>query len=261
VAVRRRAKAAGVRWLRWVNSECLLSCRGDGAPWNANDDSQAPAVRECLCDWSLAFCGAPDEGVGNPVSSVQLGRKEVVVTDVPRLGSLAAGGVGLGILTGTLAQWMSDSYGEDETSPLRVTAHATIPFLVLASTLTDHRGANAAMMFRGGFLGAHFVHMRQIARLVCAHGADERLIRVELAGGTLLYTIILLQTVLLTRQAQERVGIDKARRLSRKIDTRLLGVYCLATTSGLVRYRRPLPVYVTLAALLATALTSRKRRH
>jgi len=57
-----------------------------------------------------------------------LGRKEVVVTDAPRRGGLAAGGVGLGILTGTLAQSLSDSYGEDESSPLRVTAHATIPF-------------------------------------------------------------------------------------------------------------------------------------
>ena len=222
---------------------------------------RSSAVRECLCDWSLASCRAPDEGVGNPVSSVQLGRKEDVVTDAPRPGGLAAGGVGLGILTGTLAQSLSDSYGGDETSPLRVTAHATIPFLVLASTLTDQRGANAALIFRGGFLGAHFVHMRQIARLVCAHGTNERLIRVELAGGTLLYTIVLVQTVLLTRQAQERVGIDKARHLSRQIDTRLLGVYCLATTSGLVRYRRPLPVYATLAALLASALASRKRRH
>ena len=94
-----------------------------------------------------------------------------------------------------------------------------------------------------------------------AHGTDERLIRVELTGGTLLYTMVALQTVLLTRQAQAKVGIPKATRLTRQIDTRLLQVYCLATTSGLVRYRRPLPVYATLAALLAGALTSRKRRH
>lgn len=192
------------------------------------------------------------------MSSVELDGKEAAVTDAPRLGGLGAGGAGLGILAGTLARSLSGSYGEDESSPLRVTAHATIPFLVLASTLTDHPGANAAEMFRGGFLGTHLVHMRQIVRLVRARGTDERLIRVELAGGTLLYTMIALQTVLLTRQAQERVGADKARRLIRRIDTRLLGVYCLATTSGLVRYRRPQPVYGALAVLLASALASRK---
>lgn len=95
-----------------------------------------------------------------------MGRKEVVVTDVPRLGGWAAAGLGLGIIAGTLAESLSDSYGEDESSPLRVTAHATIPFLALASSLTDRGSANAAVAFRGGFLGAHLVHMRQIARLV-----------------------------------------------------------------------------------------------
>ncbi len=193
------------------------------------------------------------------MSGVQVGRKDVVVTDVPRLGGLAAAGVGLGILAGTLAQSLSDGYGEDESSPLRVTAHATVPFLVLASTLSDRGGANAAVAFRGGFLGAHLVHMRQIARLVRAHGTHERLIRVELAGGTMLYAMVALQTVLLTRQAQAKVGLRKATHLTRRIDTRLLGVYCLATISGLVRHRRPLPVYAALAALLTGALTSRKR--
>jgi hypothetical protein len=198
---------------------------------------------------------------GATLSGVQVDREDVVVTDVPRLGGLAAAGVGLGIATGTLAQSLSGSYGEDESSPLRVTAHATVPFLVLASTLSDHGNANAAVAFRGGFLGAHLVHMRQIARLVHAHGTDERLIRVELAGGTLLYAMVAAQTALLTRQAQAKVGLRNATRLTRRIDTRLLGVYCLATTSGLVRHRRPLPVYATLAALLAGALTSRKRGH
>ena len=195
------------------------------------------------------------------MSGVQVGTHDVVVADVPRLGGLAAAGIGLGIVAGTLAQSLSDSYGEDESSPLRVTAHATVPFLVLASTLSDRGSANAAMAFRGGFLGAHLVHMRQIARLVRAHGTHERLIRVELAGGTLLYGMVVLQTVLLTRQAQAKVGLRKATRLRRRIDTRLLGAYCLATISGLVRHRRPLPVYAILAALLAGALTSRKRCH
>jgi hypothetical protein len=195
------------------------------------------------------------------MSGIQVGTRDVVVTDVPRLGGLAAAGIGLGIVAGRLAQSLSDNYGEDESSPLRVTAHATVPFLVLASTLSDRGGANAAVVFRGGFLGAHLVHMRQIARLVRAHGTHERLIRVELAGGTLLYGTVALQTVLLTRQAQAKVGLRKATRLTRLIDTRLLGVYCLATISGLVRHRRPLPVYAILAALLAGALTSRKRCH
>jgi hypothetical protein len=36
-------------------------------------------------------------------------------------------------------------------------------------------------------------------------------------------------------------------------------VYCLAVGSGLMRYRRPLPIYAGLATLLATGLASRKR--
>ena len=195
------------------------------------------------------------------MSGVQVGTKDVDVADLPRLGGLAPAGVGFGILAGTLAQSLSDRYGEDESSPLRVTAHATVPFLVLASTLTDRGAAHAAVAFRGGFLGAHLVHMRQVARLVRAHGTRERLIRVELAGGSVLYGMVALQAMLLTRPTQAKVGLGNATRLSRRIDTRLLGVYCLATTSGLVRHRRPLPVYAILAALLAGALTSRKRCH
>jgi hypothetical protein len=193
------------------------------------------------------------------MSGMDMGTKEAAVTDVPRLGGMAAAGVGLGIVAGTLAQSLSDSYGEEESSPLRVTAHATVPFLVIASMLADRGGANAAVAFRGGFLGAHLVHIRQIARLVRAHGTDEWLIRAELAGGTPLYAMVALQALLLTRQAQTMVGPRKATRLTRRIDTRLLSVYCLATMSGLVRHRRPLPVYAILAALLGGALTSRKR--
>jgi hypothetical protein len=199
--------------------------------------------------------------MGNDVSDVDVGATGVSVADASRLGGVAAAGVALGIVAGKLAQSLSDSYGEDGSGPLRVTAHATVPFLVLASTLTDRGRADAAMAFRGGFLGAHLVHMRQIAQLVRAHGTRERLIQVELAGGTLLYAAIALQAVLLTRQAQARVGLHKATRLTRQIDTRLLGVYCLAATSGLVRHRRPLPVYASLAGLLTGALTSRRQCH
>jgi hypothetical protein len=194
------------------------------------------------------------------MSGAQVGTKDIAVTDVPRLGGVAVAGACLGIVAGALAQSLSASYGEEESSPLRVTAHATVPFLVLASTLTDRGSANAAVAFRGGFLGAHLVHMGQIARLVRAHGTHERLIQVELAGGTLLYAVVALQAVLLTRRAQARIGLRGATRLTRLIDTRLLLVYCLAATSGLVRHRRPLPVYASLAVLLAGALTSRKRR-
>ncbi len=102
--------------------------------------------------------------------------------------------------------------------------------------------------------------MRQIARLVSAHGTGERLIQVELTGGTLLYAMVALQTVLLTRRAQENLGGRRATRLIRKIDTGLLRVYCVASISGLVRYRRPLPVYASLATLLVGSLTSRRRR-
>jgi hypothetical protein len=192
------------------------------------------------------------------MSGVQANAKDIVVTDTPRLRGLAATGVALGIVAGTLSQSLSDSYGEEESSPLRVTAHATVPFLILASTLTDRGSAKAAVAFRSGFLGAHLVHMRQIARLVHAHDTHERLIRAELTGGTLLYGMIALQTALLTRRAQAKVGVGNATRLTRRIDTQLLHVYCLATLSGLVRHRRPLPVYAILAALLAGTLTSRK---
>jgi hypothetical protein len=159
-----------------------------------------------------------------------------------------------------LAQSMSDSYGEDESSALRITAHATIPFMVAASVLTDRVGPGAAVLFRGGFLGAHLVHMRLIARLVRDHGS-ERLVRVELAGGTPLYGLIALQTTLLIRAAQARAGVQKAERLTRRIDTQLLRVYCVAVTSGLLRHRRPLPVYASLPTLLAGGLSSRRRHH
>ena len=195
------------------------------------------------------------------MKGVQAGGPEVAVAEPPRLGGRAAAGIGLGIVAGRFAQSLTDSYGEDESSPLRVTAHATVPFLVLASMLTDRGGADVAVAFRGGFLGAHFVHMRQIARLVRAHGTGEWLIRVELTGGSLLYAMVALQTVLLTRQMQAWVGIRTATRLSRRIDTGLLGVYFLASLSGLVRYRRPLPVYAALTALLVGSLTSRMRCH
>ena len=187
-------------------------------------------------------------------------KDEPAFKEAPGLGVLAAAGVGFGIVAGALAQSRSDSYGEDESSPLRVTAHATVPFLVLASTLADRGGTSAAVAFRGGFIGAHLVHMRQIARLVSAHGTGERLIQVELTGGTLLYAMVALQTVLLTRRAQENLGGRRATRLIRKIDTGLLRVYCVASISGLVRYRRPLPVYASLATLLVGSLTSRRRR-
>jgi hypothetical protein len=172
---------------------------------------------------------------------------------------LAAAGVGAGVIAGALAQSLSTAYGEDESSPLRATAHATLPFLVAASTLTDRVSANAAVAFRGGFLGAHLVHIRTIARLVRTHGTHERLIRVELAGGTLLYAMVALQAALLTRPAQAKVGPTRATGLTRRIDTQLLRVYCIATASGLARHRRPVRVYAGLATLLAGGLRSRKR--
>jgi hypothetical protein len=173
-----------------------------------------------------------------------------------RLGPAA--GVGVGILAGALAQSQSDSYGEDESGALRITAHATIPFMVAASVLTDRFGPAAAGVFRGGFLGSHLVHMRLIARLARDHGS-ERLVRAELSGGTPLYGLVALQTSLLTRAVRTRVGAQQAERLTRRIDTQLLRVYCVALASGLLRHRRPLPVYASLATLLAGGLSSRRR--
>jgi hypothetical protein len=173
---------------------------------------------------------------------------------------LATAGVGVGIAAGALAHSLSYSHGEEESSALRVTAHVTIPFLVAASVVTDRLGPDTAGVFRGGFLGAHLVHIAQIARLVRDH-RSERLVRAELGGGTPLYGLVVLQAVLLTRPAQAKVGARKAERLTRRIDTQLLRVYCLATASGLARHRGPLPVYAGLASLLAGGVASRRRSH
>jgi nitrate reductase gamma subunit len=174
--------------------------------------------------------------------------------DAPSQLGRAVVGLGVGVLAGAVARSRSDSYGAHESSVLRVTAHATVPFFVAASMLTDRALPLAAIPFRSGFLGAHLVHMREIARLVRNHGTRELMIRAELAGGAPLYGLVALQAALLTR-----IGSGRATRLTRRIDTQLLHIYCLAIASGLVRYRRPLPVYVGLATLLASGLASRRR--
>jgi hypothetical protein len=185
--------------------------------------------------------------------------EQMAFTDAPgQLGPTVAG-LGVGILAGALARSRSAAYGAQESSALRVTAHATVPFFVAASVLTDRLGPRAAVPFRGGFLGAHIVHIRQIARLLRDHGTGEPMIRAELAGGVPLYGLVALQTALLSGPVQRKVGSVRAERLTRRIDTQLLRVYCLAVASGLLRYRRPLPIYATLVTLLAGGLTSRRR--
>jgi hypothetical protein len=176
-----------------------------------------------------------------------------------QVGLGAAAGLGVGVLAGALAWALSESYGGQESSALRVTAHATVPFLVAASMLTDRAAPRAAVPFRGGFLGAHLVHARLIAQLVRDHGTGEALIRAELAGGVPLYGLVALQAALLSGPVQTRIGSVRAERLTRRLDTQLLRVYCLATAAGLVRYRRPLPVYAGLATLLASGLACRTR--
>jgi hypothetical protein len=168
-------------------------------------------------------------------------------------------GLGVGVLAGALARSRSEDYGEQESSALRVTAHATVPFLVAASTLDDRVGPRAAVPFRGGFLGAHLVHMCQIARLLRDHGIGEPLIRAELAGGVPLYGLVALQAALLSGPVQSRIGSVRSERLTRRIDTQLLRVYGLAIASGLLRYHRPLPIYASLATLLASGQASRRR--
>jgi hypothetical protein len=184
---------------------------------------------------------------------------EMTFTDAPGQLGPAVIGLGAGVLAGALAKSQSESYGAQESSALRVTAHATVPFFVAASMLADRVGPRAAVPFRGGFLGAHLVHMRQIVRLLRDHDTSEPLIRAELAGGVPLYGLVALQAALLSGPAQRRIGSVRAERLTRHIDTQLLRVYCLATASGLLRYRRPLPIYASLATLLASGLASRKR--
>ncbi|HTA06115.1 MAG TPA: hypothetical protein VK774_07110, partial [Solirubrobacteraceae bacterium] len=146
-----------------------------------------------------------------------------------------------------------------ESSELRVTAHATIPFLVAASMLADRGGARVAVPFRAGFIGAHLVHLRQIARLLRVHGVGEPMIRAELTGGVPLYGLIALQAALSGGPLQIRIGRVRAERLTRRIDTQLLRIYCLAVASGLLRYCRPLTVYAGLAMLLASGVASRRR--
>jgi hypothetical protein len=179
--------------------------------------------------------------------------------DAPERLGPAAAGLGLGILAGVLALSQSEGYGEQESDALRATAHATVPFFVAASMLADHADPRAAIPLRGGFLGAHLVHMGQIARLLRDRGTGEAMIRAELAGGVPLYGLVALQAALLTVRVQRRMGPARAERLTRRIDTQLLRVYCLATASGLLRYRRPLPIYASLATLLASGSISRRR--
>ncbi|HET6448071.1 MAG TPA: hypothetical protein VFG31_03095 [Conexibacter sp.] len=185
--------------------------------------------------------------------------EQTAFADSPRQLGSAVTGLGVGVLAGALARSRSASYGAQESSALRVTAHATVPFFVAASVLADRVGPRAAVPFRGGFLGAHLVHMRQIAQLLRDRGTAEPLIRAELAGGVPLYSMIALQAALASKAVQRKTGSTRAARLTRRIDTQLLRVYCLAIASGLLRYRRPLPVYASLATLLAAGLASRTR--
>jgi hypothetical protein len=192
-------------------------------------------------------------------SGIDPAGEQVTFADAPGQLSRAVAGLGVGVLAGALARSHSESYGGQESDALRVTAHATVPFFVIASLLADRVGPRAAVPFRGGFLGTHLVHARQIARLLRDQGTGEPLIRAELAGGVPLYGLVVLQAVLLSGPAQRKVGSVRAERLTRQIDTQLLRVYCLAIASGLLRYRRPLPIYASLAMLLASGLSSRKR--
>jgi hypothetical protein len=188
-----------------------------------------------------------------------LPREQVTHTNAPgQLGPTLAG-LGVGVLAGALARSQSASYGAQESSALRITAHVTVPFFVAASIISDRVGPRTALPLRGGFLGAHLVHVGQIARLLRDHGTCEPLIRAELAGGVPLYASVALQAGLLSGPVQRRIGSATAERLTKRIDTQLLRIYCLAIASGLLRYRRPVPIYASLATLLASGLASRKQ--
>jgi hypothetical protein len=192
-------------------------------------------------------------------SGIDPAGEQMAFPDAPGQLVPAVAGLLVGVFAGALARSRSESYGEQESSALRATAHSTVPFFVAASMLADRVGPRTAVPFRGGFLGAHMVHVRQIARLLRDHGTGEPLIRAELAGGVPLYGMVALQAALLSGPVQRRIGSVRAERLTRHIDTQLLRVYCLATASGLMRYRHQLPIYASLATFLASGLTSRKR--
>src|SRR6202035_3707503 len=140
-----------------------------------------PAIRgqsAAQADGSPARAPAASEmSAAEEVSGTDPAGEWVAFTGAPRqLGSVAAC-LGLGILAASLAQSQSASYDAQESSALRATAHSTVPFFVAASVLADRVGPRAALPFRSAFVGAHVVHIGQIALMLRDHGTGEPLIR------------------------------------------------------------------------------------
>jgi hypothetical protein len=57
----------------------------------------------------------------------------------------------------------------------------------------------------------------------------------------------------------DRVDLRRCRSIVTAEAMAASAVYCLAMISGLLRYRRPLPIYASLATLLASGLASPER--
>jgi hypothetical protein len=170
----------------------------------------------------------------------------------------AALGLGAGIVSGLAAEASSDIYADEDRSAMRATAHSGLPFLVAAVVATNRSGPRSATPWRAGFIGVHFVHVRQITRLLRSSGARE--LRAELAVGAPNYALVLTQTTLLGGPLKTWTGSQRAAHWVDVIDAQLLRTYAVASLVGLVRHRRPLGVYAVISALLAVGFRARRAK-
>ena len=170
----------------------------------------------------------------------------------------AALGLGAGIATGMGGQASSGIYADEDRGALRATAHSGLPFLVAAVASANRSGPRSAVPWRAGFLGAHLVHIRQIARLLGSGAARDPEIRAALALGGVGYALILAQTALLNEPARSWAGPRRAAHWSDAIDAQLLWAYAVASLAGLLRRRRPLGAYAVIATLLAVGFGARR---
>ena len=84
---------------------------------------------------------ASDLSTAKEASGIDPAGEQMAFTDTPGQLGPAVAGLGVGVLAGALARSQSESYGAQESSALRVTAHATVPFFLAASMLDRSRWA------------------------------------------------------------------------------------------------------------------------
>lgn len=165
-------------------------------------------------------------------------------------------GLAAGLAAGSAAEGLSSRYADPDRGGLRVTAHAALPFLV-AGVRARGSGSRRAALWRAGFIGAHLVHVRQIALLLQAGGTRDPEVRAALGLGGVGYSMVMAQAALLGGPVRSWAGAGRADGWSESIDTSLLRAYAAACLGGLVRHRRPVVAYVLIAALLALGFASK----